>query len=84
MVLNDAHLKNDLACNYVGAYDMATTLEWSGAEDFKKAPLKQVPGGQIQKYGGLAWHQVDGAGHMVPLDQPANAYNAISQLLSGN
>jgi len=74
--------KNDLACNYKGGYDVATTLEWSGAEAFKSAPLTQVPGGQVQKYGGLSWHQVDGAGHMVPLDQPSNAYSAIDELVA--
>ena len=46
------------------------------------APLTQVPGGQVQKYGGLSWHQVDGAGHMVPLDQPSNAYSAIDELVA--
>ena len=32
----------------------------------------------------MAWHhsQVDGAGHMVPLDQPSNAYSAIEQLVA--
>lgn len=74
--------KNDLACNYKGGYDLASTLEWKGADAWNAAPLKQVPGAQVQSSGGLSWHQVDGAGHMVPLDQPSNAYNAIGELVS--
>ena len=37
--------KNDLACNYVGAYAVATSLPWSGAASFAAAALEPLANG---------------------------------------
>jgi len=79
----------DTACNYVGGFQMASSLEWRDAEQFRHAelrPLKlgEVVMGSIKSVSGLTWIQVDGAGHMVPINQPAAAFYAISTLTQKN
>mmetsp|Transcript_37263 Transcript_37263/g.48193 ORF Transcript_37263/g.48193 Transcript_37263/m.48193 type:complete len:471 (+) Transcript_37263:18-1430(+) len=85
--------KNDLACNYVGAYEMATTLPWSGKDSFAATPLVPFGDGggrtfgQAQQFrgedtGALIWTQVDSAGHMVPLDEPPAAAAGLAKLLA--
>ncbi len=71
---------------------MAETLPWAGSAGFQAAPLAPftgagvMRGGEVKAYradgsGLLLWVQVDAAGHMVPLDQPAAAAEALAQLL---
>jgi carboxypeptidase C (cathepsin A) len=79
--------KADRACNYVGGYAMAQALEWTGQAAFNAAKLDPlmigpVEGGQVQKSGGLTFVQVDAAGHMVPMDQPAAASWVITDLIN--
>ena len=88
--------KNDLACNHVGAHAMASSIPWSGRDGFVAAPVLQAApcaGCQMQSYrptaqassstaGKLIWVQVDAAGHMVPLDEPAAAGQALELLLT--
>jgi len=78
--------KADTACNYVGGYQMANTISWSGQKAFSTLELSplEISGaeaGQIKEYGGLTWIQIESAGHMVPLNQPAGASYAITHLL---
>jgi carboxypeptidase C (cathepsin A) len=78
----------DTACNYVGGYDMAAALPWPGASDFANAPFEDLliggaPSGKIKSAGGLTWMQVEGAGHMVPINNPAAASVAIGTLIPG-
>lgn len=78
----------DTACNYVGGYIMASALEWFGAEAFRAAPMEElivagVPTGATKSHGGLTWLQIEGAGHMVPLNNPAAAFEAITKLVRG-
>ena len=87
--------KNDLACNYYGAHAMASAIPWSGQAGFNAAPLVEgapCAGCQMQSYhsaggggggpGTLLWVQVDAAGHMVPLDEPAAAAQALQLLMA--
>eukprot|EP00456_Euglypha_rotunda_P024475 TRINITY_DN20015_c0_g1_i4.p1 TRINITY_DN20015_c0_g1~~TRINITY_DN20015_c0_g1_i4.p1 ORF type:complete len:176 (-),score=18.00 TRINITY_DN20015_c0_g1_i4:73-600(-) len=78
--------KDDTACNYVGAYQMANTIVWSGTSGFSSKSLSPLmvsgaEAGQIKEYNGLTWIQIESAGHMVPLDQPAGAAYAFNHLL---
>merc|ERR1712216_60365 len=78
----------DTVCNYVGGYDMAVALQWPGAGDFAKAPLEDliiggVPNGKVKSGGGLTWMQVEGAGHMVPINNPLAASFAIETVIPG-
>jgi len=78
--------KDDTACNYVGAYAMANTIVWNGMNNFASLPLSPLmisgaQAGQTKSYNGLTWIQVESAGHMVPLNQPASASYAVSRML---
>lgn len=79
--------KTDTACNYVGGMAMADTIEWSGKSAFAASPLTPltisgVEAGQIKNHGKLTVVQVDSAGHMVPMDQPAGSSAAIQTILN--
>ena len=88
--------KNDLACNYVGAYAVATSLPWSGATAFASSPLLPLASGNAlgasgeqQRYrpanmtaGGLSWVQIAASGHMAPLDEPPATAAALATLLA--
>jgi len=76
----------DTACNYVGGYALAASLRWPGSSAFKKAPFEDLAIGgmdigKLKSGGGLTYLQVDGAGHMVPVNSPAAASFAIGTLL---
>jgi len=80
--------KDDLACNYVGGFDTASTIPWSGQADFQATEMQafgtsdgKAAAGQIQQFGPLTWVQIEGAGHMVPLDQPDAAAAALRILV---
>jgi len=78
--------KTDTACNYVGGMAMAETVSWTGQEKFVAAPLLPleitgVQAGQVKSSGGFTVVQVESAGHMVPMDQPAGAAFAIKTIL---
>eukprot|EP00602_Paraphysomonas_sp_CaronLab_P003485 CAMPEP_0185024182 /NCGR_PEP_ID=MMETSP1103-20130426/7145_1 /TAXON_ID=36769 /ORGANISM="Paraphysomonas bandaiensis, Strain Caron Lab Isolate" /LENGTH=392 /DNA_ID=CAMNT_0027557079 /DNA_START=270 /DNA_END=1448 /DNA_ORIENTATION=+ len=79
--------KTDTACNYKGGYAMANSISWQGQEEFAAAGLGPmdiagVEAGQAKSYKGLTWIQVESAGHMVPIDQPAASAMAIGTILS--
>merc|ERR1719270_1947320 len=68
---------------------MASSVEWSGSQDFARAPLQDlliggVPTGKFKSVGGLTWVQVENAGHMVPINNPAAASFAIGTLIRGS
>ena len=78
--------KTDTACNYVGGMAMADSISWTGTEAFATTELSSleiagVSAGQMKSYGGLTWIQVDSAGHMVPLDQPAASSVALQSII---
>lgn len=79
--------KADTACNYVGGLAMANTISWKGTVGFQNAAFENIviagaEVGQVKSFGGLTFVQVESAGHMVPLDQPAGASYALQTLLS--
>jgi len=79
--------KTDTACDYVGGYAMANTIEWNGKSDFAKMGLGPVDIAGVQvaqakTHKGLTFIQIDSAGHMVPIDQPATSSLAIGTVLT--
>jgi len=65
---------------------MASAIPWHHAKKWAAEPLqpfivKGMDVGAAKSYEGLHWVQVESAGHMVPLDQPAAAADAINKLL---
>jgi carboxypeptidase C (cathepsin A) len=78
----------DFICNWIGNRRMAEALEWSGAEGFRAAELEDfvVNGevaGQAKSHGLLTYVQIAGAGHMVPMDKPAESLYVTSKWLAG-
>jgi carboxypeptidase C (cathepsin A) len=78
--------KTDTACDYVGGRTMADTLVWSGSAEYAKQSLQAweiagVQAGQYKSYKGLTFVQIEGAGHMVPMDQPAASAAVINSVL---
>jgi len=74
--------KQDLACDFVGGYAMANSIEWRGKTAFEQMQLDPliIAGqemGQWKSHSGLTFVQIDGAGHMVPLDQPAAGARSV-------
>ncbi len=68
--------KEDYICNYVGGSEWTNATKWKNQDQFQKAslvPWKVADGtvlGQVKSGGGLSFLQVEGAGHLVPMDQP--------------
>jgi carboxypeptidase C (cathepsin A) len=79
--------KTDTACQYVGGAKLAETIVWSGKSAYNSATLQPwtiagVEAGQIKSSGGLTFIQVEDAGHMVPLNQPASSAAIMQGVLS--
>jgi carboxypeptidase C (cathepsin A) len=79
--------KTDTACDYYGGRTMADTLPWTGKDAFSKQSLQPwyiagAEAGQIKQSGPLTFIQVESAGHMVPMDQPAASAAVIDTLIS--
>ena len=84
--------KQDTACNWVGALEMAnTSLVWEGSTKWANtpfAPLKigHAITGSVRSASGpngakLSFYAIDGAGHMVPMDNAAAASEALSSIV---
>ena len=78
--------KEDFICNYRGGQEWVNATKWDG---FNAAPYKDwhVDGkvaGEPKSYDKLTFLQVEGAGHMVPKDQPESALDMLKRFLSNN
>jgi len=79
----------DLICNFYGTAAYLAEMQWPGQVGFAKAANGTWMGtdgeaaGSFRTYEGLTFVVVYNAGHMVPHDQPANALNLLSHLLTG-
>jgi carboxypeptidase C (cathepsin A) len=78
--------KQDTACNYVGGLAVANTLPWANTAAWANLPMgvvdiAGVEAGQGKSLNGLTFLAFEGAGHMVPLDQPAASAYVIQTLL---
>lgn len=78
--------KEDYICNYLGGLEWANATKWTGQEGFDKAPFVnwEVDGklaGEVKTYGDLSFVAVEGAGHMVPMDQPAFALDMLDKFI---
>jgi len=78
----------DFVCNYLGGQNWVKDMEWDYQKQFNGLPLKPwtVNGKQAglgKSYEGLTFLEVFDAGHMVPMDQPANALDMITRFIYG-
>jgi carboxypeptidase C (cathepsin A) len=69
----------DFICNWYGNHAWTDSLAWSGSEAFgmaKNTTFQTTDGrdaGTYKSANGLTFLRVNGAGHMVPMDQPLAA-----------
>jgi len=80
--------KEDFICNWMGGQSWVTQLKWPGHDGFVQAPTNdwKVAGqvaGQVKTYKGLTFLGIEKAGHLVPMDQPANSLAMLKSFLNG-
>ncbi|VDC04910.1 unnamed protein product [Peniophora sp. CBMAI 1063] len=80
--------KNDYVCNWIGNWKWLTVLDWTGAEAFKESETRnwEVDGkvvGETRSSGHLTWATIEGAGHLVPYDQPEVALTMVNRWFGG-
>lgn len=70
---------NDYICNYLGNRAMASALKWKGASEFAAAKEAEWEKGaaSVKAWGGLVFMGIKAAGHMAPMDQPANTLKMV-------
>ena len=70
--------KTDLACHYLGGLGAANAIAWTGSSAFRLAAMKplfahgDIEVGQVKAFSGLSFYQLEQAGHMSFIDQPAS------------
>jgi len=82
----------DFICNYKGGAAWTAALQWPGQNGFNAASrtpwnIRLANGtsynaGTSQVYQNFAWLEVNGAGHMVPMDQPQSALQMINRFIT--
>ncbi|KAK2380228.1 serine carboxypeptidase [Trifolium repens] len=78
----------DLACNWLGISNWVHAMEWSGQNQFVASKSVQflvddIEAGLLKSYGPLSFLKVNGAGHMVPMDQPKAALEMLVNWMQG-
>jgi len=78
----------DYICNWAGGEMWTTQMPWSGQSLFNSTKYVDwhVSGqvaGQAKSALNLTFLKVNNAGHMVPMDQPANALDMLNRFLNG-
>jgi carboxypeptidase C (cathepsin A) len=77
----------DLICNYVGGAMWTAGMKWPGQNGFVNTPYhdwkvgSQVAG-HVKSYQSFTWLEVEGAGHMVPHDQPSASLAMLKTFLN--
>ena len=78
----------DFVCNWIGNKAWTLDFEWSGKESFNSAADAQwvVDGslsGERRTADGLTFLRIFDAGHMVPLDKPAESLEMVRSFFAG-
>jgi len=79
---------DDFICNYYGGRNWTAAMVWPGQATFNATAYSNwvVNGsvaGQVKANPPLTWLQVSNAGHMVPMNQPANALDMLTRFVNG-
>jgi len=72
----------DFICNWYGNREWVNAMKWSGTSEYQKLNytvwnVDQKRAGEFKRVGNLTFLALDAAGHMVPMDQPANALEML-------
>ncbi|KAG9228194.1 putative carboxypeptidase Y like protein A [Amylocarpus encephaloides] len=80
----------DFICNWLGNEAWTNALEWPGQKEFKKAEYTYLnledadkKYGKVKTSGNFTFMKIFGAGHMVPMDQPAPSLDFLNRWLGG-
>lgn len=78
----------DMDCNFMGTDAWLSSIEWPGSDAFHAAPRTPwvVDGqllGRTRAAGNVTQVLVNGAGHLVPMDQPESALLMLQTFLAG-
>ncbi len=78
----------DMDCNFIGTDRWIQKLDWSFADEFKgcvRTPWREDGAivGYAREAQGLTQVLVNGAGHLVPMDQPVVALQMLNRFLEG-
>jgi len=78
----------DMDCNFMGTDAWLRALTWPEGETFKATPrtpwfIGEAWAGHSRAVGNLTQVLVNGAGHLVPMDQPQSAYVMLETWMSG-
>lgn len=74
----------DLMCNWIGNEAWTLELEWDGQPQFQNADNRVfvtsevADAGRVRSFENFAFIRVFNSGHMVPMDQPAVAFDMIN------
>jgi len=71
------HGELDMICNWAGGESAANSIEWPGEVQWQSAPWKNAGYGLKREYQNFSFVKFSDAGHMVPMDQPENAFKMI-------
>jgi carboxypeptidase C (cathepsin A) len=74
-------------CNFIGQTMWTNQLNWPHQQDFLNSPreiwyVNELIAGYRQNAYNLSMIAVNNAGHMVPMDQPANAFDMFTRILN--
>jgi len=80
--------EEDYICNFLGNKRWTKALEWNHTAEFNAADDKDwaVSGATVARHrnaNGFHFLQVFGAGHMVPMDKPAESLEMVNRFISG-
>jgi len=80
--------QDDIICNTPGSLTWINQMDWPGVDEFREATRNiwyAVNGsvlGEYKQYENFTFVEVDAAGHMVPLDQPASARDMVNRFIN--
>jgi carboxypeptidase C (cathepsin A) len=76
----------DWICNYLGGENWVNNLNWDGQKTFQNLDLmpwiiQNKTAGLAKSWKGFSWLEVFDAGHLVPMDQPANSLDMLNRFI---
>ena len=80
--------EDDFICNWLGNKRWVKAMPWTGQDEFNaQYPVPFVvdekTAGDVVESGALSFLKMSESGHMVPMDQPANALEMLRRFVAG-
>merc|ERR1712226_225663 len=71
----------DFICNWIGGEKAIGDIDWYGRNEFVKTKYVNAGYGLKKQYKNLRFIKFSNSGHMVPLDQPENAFKMLKEFV---